>query len=168
MLSILFVIIVILLYAVWILYPSYGWAPFFIGQLLLMLSIVSTHYSCRDITRSIRKRYPDLFPHEAYWKTLINFGVFIYYPIASESYAISFSAARVFGWVVAILLIYFGRILEALICFANTFLMALLAGWLDPIFFMSIFGRKKPKFALTANLIKELREFVIFKLPFLH
>lgn len=168
MLGPLFALIVILLYAVWLFYPPYGWAPFFIGQILLVLSIISTHYGCRHITRSIRKRYPDLFPQEAYWQTLINYGVAIYYPRASESYAVSFSVARVIGWGAALLLIYLGRRLEALICFANTFLVGLIAGWLDPIFFMSKFARKKPNYAIKANLIQELREFVFFKLPTLY
>ena len=168
MLRILFAIIVISLYAVWLFYPSYGWVPFFIGQVILMLIIVGTHYGCRNITKSIRERYPDLFPQEIYWKTLINYGVAIYYPRASEIYAVSFSLARVLGWVVAILLIYLGRYLDALICFTNTFLLGLLAGWLDPIFYMSEFAKKKPKFAIIANLIQELREFVILELPTLY
>lgn len=162
---IIFIIIIILLYVIWIIWPSYGWVPFFIIQILLMLSIINEYYSYKRITTNLRKQYPDILPHEAYWKILIQYGHAIYSPLGSESIAVSFSAARLIGWIVAIILLYLDRSLEAVICFANTFLLALFAGWLDPIFFMGIFGRKKPAFFIKANIIAELREFVHLKLP---
>ncbi len=160
----IFVIIIIFLYIIWVIFPLYGMMPFFIIQILLMLSLINEYYNYKKITIKLKEQLYDELPNEAYWKILFQYGHAIYFPLGSESFAVSFGTARVIGWIVAIILLYLNRWLEGVICFTNTFLLALFAGWLDPIFFMGIFGRKKPEFAIKANIVIALREFVHSKL----
>jgi hypothetical protein len=152
-------------YVVWIIFKQYGWIPFYFFEAILVIGIVNEYYRYKNISLKIKAKFQDFFPSENYFKILIRYGHAVYSPLGSESIAVSFTVARFIGFVVFVIFLIMSRYLEAVICLANTFLFGILAGWLDPIFFMSHFAKKKPEYAIIAQVISELKEFIHLKLP---
>jgi hypothetical protein len=162
---IIFSIIFLACYAAWVVFRQYGWIPFYVFQAILIIGLVNEYYRYKNISLKIKNKFQDIFPNENYFKFLIKYGHAIYSPLGSESIAVSCTVARFMGFVVFVIFLLMERYLEAVICLANTFLFALLAGRLDPIFFMSHFAKKKPEYGIIVQVINELREFIHLKLP---
>jgi hypothetical protein len=162
---IIFSIIFLAFYAAWVLFRNYGWIPFYLFQSILLIGLANEYYRYKNLSLKIKNKIQDIFAREHYFKFLIRYGHAIYSPLGSESIAVSFTVARFMGFVVFVIFLVMERYIEALICLANTFLFGLLAGWLDPIFFMGHFAKKKPEYAIIVQVINELREFIHLKLP---
>lgn len=141
--QILISIIYFSLYVLWVIRAGHSWIFYFAFELLMICAVVKSHYFCKRATQKLRKFDPDAFTNDAYWAILIRYGVYIYTPRGAESIAVSFTINRFVGYLFSIIFLLMSRWVEATVCFANTFVSAQMAGWLDPTFFMREFAKKK-------------------------
>jgi hypothetical protein len=126
----------------WAICGGYSWICFFAFELLMVCAVLKSHYYCKRTTQNLKNSYPDAFL-DAYWPIFIRYGVYIYTPHGAESIAVSFTINRFLGYLFTVIFLIMGRWVDAAMCFANTFIAAQMAGWLDPTFFMREFAKKK-------------------------
>ena len=88
--------------------------------------------------------------------------MYIYTPRGAESIAVSFTINRFAGYLFTLIFLLLGRWAAAAACFANTFLSARMAGWLDPTFFMKEIAKKKglSHYESISEAIEEVRAWV--------
>lgn len=150
------------LYVLWAIRGGHSWIYFFAFELLMISTVVKSHYSCKKTTQKFRKANPNAFAGDAYWEILVRYGVYIYTPRGAESIAVSFTINRFAGYLFTLIFLLLGRWVAAIACFANTFLSAQMAGWLDPTFFMQEIAKKKglAHYESISEAIEELRAWV--------